>query len=108
MFGGNGPNSHSKYVDNHPECASDLAAYMKDHPDSPAARRLARRAAHHDLAEKFSKRGQQSYYIIAVDHILVSARPPAHDETLRIAFVSRLANEIAESACAIVCRIPKL
>ncbi|GAA5837745.1 hypothetical protein JCM3766R1_000572 [Sporobolomyces carnicolor] len=61
---------HSKYVDNHPECASDLAAYMKDHPDSPAARRLARRAAHHDLAEKFSKRGQQSYYIIAVDHIL--------------------------------------
>lgn len=61
--------SHSRYVDNHPECKSDLAAYLKDHPDS--ARRLAKRASHHDMAKKLAKKGQQTYYIIAVDHILV-------------------------------------
>ncbi|GAA6022754.1 hypothetical protein JCM11491_005569 [Sporobolomyces phaffii] len=59
---------HSKYVDNHVECASDLAAYLKDHPES--ARRLAKRASHHDMAAKLQKKSQQTYYIIAVDHIL--------------------------------------
>ncbi|GAA5950587.1 hypothetical protein JCM3765_000541 [Sporobolomyces pararoseus] len=59
---------HSRYVDNHPECKSDLAAYLKDHPES--ARRLAKRASHHDMAKKLAKKGQQTYYIIAVDHIL--------------------------------------
>ncbi|GAA5874219.1 hypothetical protein JCM16303_005779 [Sporobolomyces ruberrimus] len=59
---------HSRYVDNHPECASDLAAYLKDHPES--ARRLAKRASHHEMAQKLQKKGQQTYYIVAVDHIL--------------------------------------
>lgn len=67
-------NSHSRYVDNHPECASDLAAYLKDHPES--ARRLAKRASHHEMAQKLQKKGQQTYYIVAVDHILVRSPLP--------------------------------
>ncbi|GAA5915093.1 uncharacterized protein JCM6883_003268 [Sporobolomyces salmoneus] len=62
---------HPKYVEKNVECASDLAAYLKDHPeDSRAARRLAKRASHHDMAKKLAKKSQQTYYIIAVDHIL--------------------------------------
>lgn len=62
---------HPNYVykAGHVECASDLEAYLKDHPSS--ARRLAKRASHHDMAQKLQKKGQQTYYIIAVDHILV-------------------------------------
>ncbi|GAA5939331.1 uncharacterized protein JCM15063_004489 [Sporobolomyces koalae] len=59
---------HSAYVKKHVECASDLKAYLKDHPES--ARRLAKRASHHDMAKKLQKKGQQTFYIIAVDHIL--------------------------------------
>jgi len=63
--------SHPNYVykAGHVECASDLEAYLKDHPS--AARRLAKRASHHEMAQKLQKKGQQTYYIIAVDHILV-------------------------------------
>ncbi|GAA5824332.1 hypothetical protein JCM5353_007028 [Sporobolomyces roseus] len=61
---------HPNYVykAGHVECASDLEAYLKDHPS--AARRLAKRASHHEMAQKLQKKGQQTYYIIAVDHIL--------------------------------------
>lgn len=59
--------SHPGYVDaNHPECASDLAAFRADN------KRFAKRASHHQIAKSLNKRGGQQFYIITQDHIYVS------------------------------------
>lgn len=55
--------SHAAYVDTHPECADDLAAYRS------ANKRMAKRASHHNMARNLNKRDATLYYIIPQDHL---------------------------------------
>ncbi|POY74758.1 hypothetical protein BMF94_2234 [Rhodotorula taiwanensis] len=59
------------YTAGHVECASDLKAYLASQQGQS---RMGKRShlvtpSHQELAKKLAKRGSQSYYIIAVDHI---------------------------------------
>ncbi|GAA5853183.1 hypothetical protein JCM8547_000231 [Rhodosporidiobolus lusitaniae] len=63
--------NHPAYVTKagHVECASDLKAYLADQSSSRMVKR-AGRPSHSQMAKKLAKKGQQTYNIIAVDHIL--------------------------------------
>ncbi|GAA5918663.1 hypothetical protein JCM5296_005461 [Sporobolomyces johnsonii] len=63
--------AHQSYVTKagHVECADDLKAYLAANPTSS---RMTKRSkpSHHEMAKKLAKKAQQTYWIIAVDHIL--------------------------------------
>ncbi|KWU43391.1 hypothetical protein RHOSPDRAFT_34995 [Rhodotorula sp. JG-1b] len=65
--------NHQDYVykAGHVECAGDLKAYLASQQGQArmGKRSVAVAPSHKELAKKLAKRGQQSYYIIAVDHI---------------------------------------
>ncbi|GAA5853532.1 hypothetical protein JCM9279_001304 [Rhodotorula babjevae] len=71
---------HPAYVTKagHVECASDLEAYLADQKRSRMVRRS--RLTHSEMAKKLAKKGQQTYYLVAVDHILdMATRAMAHE-----------------------------
>ncbi|GAA5824707.1 hypothetical protein JCM11251_005310 [Rhodosporidiobolus azoricus] len=70
---------HPNYVTSgHPECASDLKAYLAANPSRMMVKRG--RPSHHDMAAKLAKKGQTTYHIIAVDHLDdMATRAIAHE-----------------------------
>ncbi|GAA5940478.1 hypothetical protein JCM3775_004807 [Rhodotorula graminis] len=71
---------HPAYVTKagHVECASDLEAYLADQKRTRMTRRS--RPSHSDMAKKLAKKGQQTFFLVAVDHILdMATRAMAHE-----------------------------
>ncbi|BGP42974.1 hypothetical protein JCM10449v2_006989 [Rhodotorula kratochvilovae] len=72
--------NHPAYITKagHVECASDLKAYLADQKSGRMVRRS--RPSHAEMAQNLVKKGQQTYHIIAVDHILdMATRAIAHE-----------------------------
>ncbi|GAA5934729.1 hypothetical protein JCM1841_006213 [Sporobolomyces salmonicolor] len=75
--------AHQSYVTKagHVECADDLKAYLAANPTSSRMTKRSR-PSHHEMAQKLAKKGQQTYWIIAVDHILDMATRAIGSESL--------------------------
>ncbi|GAA6056965.1 hypothetical protein JCM3770_001989 [Rhodotorula araucariae] len=72
--------NHPAYITKagHVECESDLEAYLADQKSGRMVRRS--RPSHSEMAKKLAKKGQQTYHLIAVDHILdMATRAIAHE-----------------------------